>query len=149
MPVSAPALNEGELAAWQGYVFSHATLMRDLDALLRATAGMSVAAYAVLHLLTREPGGSLRISELAERTRLTVSGISRIVATLCEQGLAERRPDHEDGRAWRIALTAEGAAQVAEVLPVATSFVRERFTERFSEEELVAIRRFCERLEEP
>lgn len=108
-----------------------------------------MASFAVLHLLTREPGGSLRVSELAERTRLTVSGISRIVATLCEQGLAERQPDHEDGRAWRIGLTAEGEAQVAQVLPEATRFVREQFTDRFSGEEIIAIRRYCERLEEP
>jgi len=110
---------------------------------------MSVAAFAVLHLLSREPGDALRLTELAERTRLTISGISRIVAALCEQELAERRPDHEDGRAWQIAVTPRGEEQVQQALPAVTGFVRERFTNRFSDDELIAFRRFCERLEEP
>ena len=123
--------------------------MRDLDTLLRSAAGVSIGAFSVLHLLTRDPDEPLRLTEIAEQTRITISGVSRIVATLCEQGLAERRPDHEDGRAWRIALTPRGARQVDDALPAVTAFVRDRFTDRFSSDELDNLRRFCERLQHP
>lgn len=142
-------LNELEIAAWQGFVFSHSGLIRDLDAMLRSTAGISAGAFGVLHLLTREQGGSLRMTEIAERTCITISGISRIVASLCEHGLAERLPDHEDGRAWRIALTAIGAARVEAAMPAVTAFIRDRFSDRFSDDELSAISGYCRRLDQP
>jgi DNA-binding MarR family transcriptional regulator len=148
MSPPAPVLSELELAAWQGYLSSHADLMRDLDTLLRSTADMSMGAFAVLHLLTREAGGSLRLTEIAERTRITISGVSRIVTTLAEHGFVERQPDEDDGRAWRIARTSAGAMHVAEALPAVTAFIRERFTHRFSEDELSTICGYCDRLEQ-
>jgi DNA-binding MarR family transcriptional regulator len=123
--------------------------MRDLDTLLRATAGLSIGAFSVMHLLTHDPGASLRLTEIAEQTRITISGVSRIVATLCEQGFAERLPDHDDGRAWRIVLTPAGERQIDGALPAVTAFMRERFTDRFSTDELETLRRLCERLQHP
>jgi len=143
------ALTERELAAWQGYIASHATLIRDLDALLRTTVDLSVAAFAVLHLLSRDAGAPLRMTEIAERTSMTISGVSRLVSGLCEQGFVTREQDHEDGRAWRIALTAQGAATIEAASPAVTGFIRERFSDRFSAEELAAFQRSCDRLNEP
>jgi DNA-binding MarR family transcriptional regulator len=145
----AVALSELEIAAWQGFVFSHSGVLRDLDAMLRATAGISAGAFGVLHLLTRERSGLLRVTEIADRTCMTASGVSRIVATLAEHGLVERRPDDDDGRAWRIALTPAGAERVAKRLPAVTAFIRERFTGRFSPDELAAISSFWSRIEQP
>lgn len=147
--LEANDLSELEIAAWQGFIFTHSEMIRDLDAMLRSTAGVSAGAFAVLHLLTQEQARALRVTEIAERTRITISGISRIVAALCEQGMAERQPDRDDGRAWLIALTPHGAAHLTEMLPAVTAFIRERFTGHFSDTELADMSGYWNRLHEP
>ncbi|MFR9778610.1 MarR family winged helix-turn-helix transcriptional regulator [Micromonospora sp. MS34] len=52
--------------------------------------------------------------ELADRTRLDPSTVSRAVATLVADGLVERRADPTDRRASRLTVTDAGRAAVAE-----------------------------------
>jgi DNA-binding MarR family transcriptional regulator len=52
--------------------------------------------------------GPLRMTELATLAGLDHSTVSRKVATLIEDGKLERTPDPSDGRASRLAPTAEG-----------------------------------------
>ncbi|ACQ78728.1 transcriptional regulator, MarR family [Beutenbergia cavernae DSM 12333] len=56
-----------------------------------------------------------RMSELASRMHLDASVVSRQVAALEGLGLLEREPDPDDGRAWRVRLSAEGVASLADV----------------------------------
>jgi len=56
-----------------------------------------------------EPGGS-RLTELAERTRMTKQSAGELVTYLERQGYLERRPDPNDGRVKIITLTARGEA---------------------------------------
>ena len=63
-----------------------------------------------------DPDGT-RITELAERARMTKQAMSELVRRLEKEGLVERRPDPEDGRAKRVQMTEKGrgvteAAQV-------------------------------------
>ncbi|MFF5056362.1 MarR family winged helix-turn-helix transcriptional regulator [Micromonospora sp. NPDC000663] len=52
--------------------------------------------------------------DLAERTRLDASTVSRSVAALVAQGLVERRPDPTDKRATFLAVTPTGRAALAD-----------------------------------
>lgn len=70
--------------------------------------------YDVLYTLSKAPHG-LRMTEIHQRMMLTQSGVSRLIARLQEHGLIERRPDPEDARAQRIALTASGRELQREV----------------------------------
>lgn len=62
-------------------------------------------AHALMELLGQS---GLRQGELGERLGLSKSGASRLVATLVESGHVKRVPDEEDGRAYRLQLTARG-----------------------------------------
>lgn len=97
-----------------------ANMGRAIAALRRADpATISHFEYGVLIRLA--PGCTLRPGELADAEGLDPSTMSRRVAALEERGLVGRRPDPEDRRAHRIAITDAGrdllaasrAAQVA------------------------------------
>jgi DNA-binding MarR family transcriptional regulator len=67
---------------------------------------MSSTAIATLDTLVYR--GPIRISELAERERLTQPGMTTLVNRLAEQGLAERVADATDGRATLVRITNAG-----------------------------------------
>jgi DNA-binding MarR family transcriptional regulator len=58
--------------------------------------------------------GPMRLSELADRMRITAPTASRAVDALVDHGLVERRPDPGDRRAVRIDLTRHGRREVDE-----------------------------------
>jgi hypothetical protein len=79
--------------AWRALLHAHATLMRQLDTDLREDTGLRLADFDVLAQLAAA-GGELRMTDLAARTLLSRSGLTRRVAGLVDQGLCtpgERR----------------------------------------------------------
>jgi len=101
-------LTPDELAAWRGFLRTHAVLVRALDAELQEALGLSAPAYEVLMLVARAPGGHVRISELSRRTLLSLSGTSRLVDRLVRDGLVAKVPCPEDRRGANVALTPPG-----------------------------------------
>jgi DNA-binding MarR family transcriptional regulator len=60
---------------------------------------------SILVPLFEEDG--LRMGELARRSRLSKQTMTTMVRLLERDGLVRREPDHDDGRAFRIVLTAK------------------------------------------
>jgi predicted transcriptional regulator len=75
--------------AWRALLQAHATLMRQLDTDLFADSGLRLADFDVLAQLA-EAGGELRMTELAARTLVSRSGLTRRVARLVDEGLVRR-----------------------------------------------------------
>ena len=69
--------------------------------------GMSPKQLHVLHRLA--PGVELPMGALAETMYCDASNVTGIVDRLEERGLIERRPDLDDRRVTRLAITEEGA----------------------------------------
>ena len=65
-------------------------------------------------VLERGKRGPLRLSALASELTLDASTVSRHVRSLESAGLLERAADPEDGRAFQVALSPEGAARIEE-----------------------------------
>jgi DNA-binding MarR family transcriptional regulator len=72
------------------------------------TTGVDQSALMLLGPLTAM--GPLRVTHLAEVKHADPSTVSRQAAQLVRAGLARREPDPVDGRATRLAVTAEGHA---------------------------------------
>jgi DNA-binding MarR family transcriptional regulator len=112
--------------------------MRQLDIDLRERTGLSLADFDVLAQLALA-GGELRMTELATRTLISRSGLTRRVARLVDDGLVRRANDTADGRGLVVALTDAGVARMTETVPVHLRGVSKLFVERLNEQELAVL----------
>ncbi|MET3922215.1 MarR family winged helix-turn-helix transcriptional regulator [Arthrobacter sp. UYEF20] len=117
---------------------AQATLLRQLDTDLRADTGLRLADFDVLAQLA-EAGGQLRMTDLAARTLLSRSGLTRRVARLVDEGLVRRANAPEDGRGVVVALTDAGVVRVTETVPVHLRGVSKLFVERLNDQELAVL----------
>jgi len=106
VPSSPPGVS-GELAHELG---RHARLLHLLKARQATLApiGLDGAAFGLLMALVK--CGPTRQGELAERSMLDPSTVSRYVGQLVKAGFAVRRPDPADGRAVQLVATEQGRA---------------------------------------
>src|SRR3989440_9111353 len=124
--------------AWRALLQAQATLLRQLDTDLREDTGLRLADFDVLAKLA-DAGGELRVTELAARTLLSRSGLTRRVARLVDEGLVRRANATADGRGVVVALTDAGVARLTEIVPVHLRGVSKLFVERLDDQELAVL----------
>ena len=124
--------------AWRALLQAHATLIRQLDTDLKEHTGLHLADFDVLAQLAAA-GGELRMTELAARTLISRSGLTRRVARLLDEGLVRRADSTDDGRGVTVALTGAGLARVTETVPVHLRGVSKLFVERLDDHELAVL----------
>jgi DNA-binding MarR family transcriptional regulator len=78
-----------------------------------ACCGMTVAQAATIHVLYLE--GPLRLGALSRRLGIAPSTLTRNVERAEENGLVERVPDPDDGRALRLRLTRTGRRRARDI----------------------------------
>lgn len=123
-------------AAWFGLLAAHAELTRGLDACLSAKHGLSLSAYEILSRLAHADDGHLRMSELAGRSQLSLSRVSRVVDSLCERELAERRSCASDSRVVHATITDAGRTLLADAQDTFFETIEQRFLGRLSCDEV-------------
>lgn len=106
---------------------------------IRIDSHESIPPLQLSALVTIEEHSPLRLSELARREAVTAPTMSRVLASLDEQGLVVRAPDPQDARGVLITLSAEGAARLDEVRSHRTALVARRLA-RLDDEQLSALR---------
>jgi DNA-binding MarR family transcriptional regulator len=127
------------LEAWDSFLRAHATLMRRLEVDLAQATGLALADFDVLAQLARA-GGELRMTDLATRTLVSRSGMTRRVARLVEEGLVRRANADTDGRGVVVALTDAGVARLTETAPVHLRGVSEMFVSQLDDQELAVLK---------
>lgn len=75
--------------------------------------------FAVLMVVAEQEG--LTQTDLVERTGIDRSTLADIVARLLNRGLIQRRRAKDDGRAYAIKLSAQGAKALRDVQPAAAA----------------------------
>ena len=130
------SLTELEKQIWFGFLCSHWDINREIDALLRSELGISFGDHLVLFSLVRRGGGPTRLTELAADTRITISGVSRMVASLEKRGFVERKSDPADARASLVTVTTTANDELQRLEPHIAAIVRRRFLDHFTEDEL-------------
>ena len=124
--------------AWRALLQAQATLLRQLDTDLREDTGLRLADFDVLAQLANA-GGELRMAELAARTLISRSGLTRRVARLVDEGLVRRASVTEDRRGVVVTLTGAGVARVTETVPVHLRGVSKLFVDRLDDQELAVL----------
>lgn len=121
-----------ERAAWAGFIRAHASIVKELDAELKASHGLPLSSFDVLAQLSLAPEGRLQMFELAEAVHLSRSALTRQVDRLEREGLMERHRGERDPRQVFACITERGLERLAETVPTHLSGVRERFLSRLS-----------------
>ena len=134
------------LEAWRGFLLSHAAITRELDADLVARHGLTSRDYEVLLFLAQEPERRLAMSELAERTMLTRSGVTRLVDGLCRIDLVERVSCPSDLRVSYAQITDLGYERLREAGQTHIEGIRAAFLRHFDEEEIAQLAELLGRL---
>ncbi|HEY7961694.1 MAG TPA: MarR family transcriptional regulator [Solirubrobacteraceae bacterium] len=145
------ALNEGAAAdvgqrAWRGLMRTHAALAKRLDAALEQAHGLPLTSYEVLLHLVEVDDGRMRMCDLAERSQLSRSGLTRLADRLERDGLLERCTCEHDARGAYACLTARGRERLSAARTTHLEVVRDEFLSRFSERELSALAEMWERI---
>lgn len=146
MAVASDSLTGVALEAWRSYLQSHAAILRELDAELIASEGMTTRDYEVLLYLAEAEGRKLAMSALAERTRLTRSGITRLIDGLVGAGLIERVSCEKDARVSYARLTDTGYEKLRHAGCTHVAGIQRLFLEHFDGAELTQLAELLARL---
>ncbi len=132
-------LSPAEQRAWRAYLQASALLEDQLDRQLQRDAGIPHLYYALLVHLSEAADRRLRMTELAERLKITRSRLSHAVSRLEERGWVGRVGCSSDGRVQYAALTDAGLAVLREIAPGHAAAVRSAVFDRLTPEQVQAL----------
>lgn len=103
---------------------------------VHAAHGLAGTDFDTLLRLARSPERRLRMSDLADQTALSTSGITRIVDRLERQQLVRREPSQTDRRGCSAVLTQNGYQRLAADLPPLLDTIQRRFIDPLTPDQL-------------
>jgi DNA-binding MarR family transcriptional regulator len=137
LPRASPEpLSARELAAWRGFLRTHARLLRHLDRQLTEEQGLPTSSYEVLLRLAEAPRGTMRMKDIADSLLLSRSGLSRVVDELERKGYVTRQPCPTDARGTEAVITRSGRGAFRKAQKSHLRSVRAEFLDKLSEEQL-------------
>ncbi|MFN8518078.1 MAG: MarR family transcriptional regulator [Chloroflexota bacterium] len=148
-PGDALAVASPALLLWQALAAAHASLESRLDPEAADCAVVGTDTVAVLLPLSLAPEHRLRMHELADRSHLTRSGLTRRVDRLVEDGWVERVYCDADRRGAYAHLTHRGAAELERALPHHIRALERHLLDRLSATELSTLTQLLSRLSLP
>ena len=117
------------IEAWRSLLLAQDAVIRAIESDLRRAGAIPLSWYDVLLELNAAPQRRLRMADLAGRTVLSRTRISRLVDELVAEGLVAREPDPDDGRAALATLTTAGRTALRKAAPVYLGGVQRHFTD--------------------
>lgn len=111
-------------------------LPRAVDSDMIRDTQLTLSEYTTLMHLSEAPGGHLRMSELATACDLSLSGMTRVVNRLENQGLVQRVRCDKDGRGWNAVLTDSGLTRLRQAWPANLASVRRHVMDHIDPEDL-------------
>ena len=128
-------LSDQEAQTWLNIWSFHVWLPTRLEAQLKRDAGISHYDYFALTRLWAAEDHTLRMSELAAASDMTLSHLSRVITRLEKQGTVRRLPDPDDGRSTLAQLTDAGVELLQQASPGHISEVRRLIFDNLGPEE--------------
>ena len=133
-------LTRQETDAWLGVATIATQLPGVLDAQLQRDSGIGFCEYSVLSWLSMAEDRTIRMSELAELSRGSLSRLSNVVKRLEQRQLVRRAPDPTNGRYTNAVLTDAGWECVVRAAPGHVNAVRQFIFDPLSAEQVEALR---------
>jgi DNA-binding MarR family transcriptional regulator len=133
-------IDDDRLEAWALLLQTHSTLLASLERELVAEHGLPLTWYEVLLRLINEPGGAMRMQDLARSVLLSKSGVTRVVDRMEEAGLVERRTCTVDRRGTYATVTSAGRAAFRKAMPVHLTGIGVHFGRHLSDDDTRVLR---------
>ena len=128
-------LDETQQRFWRAMLQGQSLLQTVLDRELRELAGIALADYEVLVIVSESPGHTRRMAEIAEEVGVSRSRLSHTVARLEKRGIVKRTSTRGDGRGVNCSMTGEGWELMQKIAPIHVEGVREHLIDLMSPEE--------------
>ncbi|MER5913867.1 MarR family transcriptional regulator [Streptomyces sp. NPDC001982] len=129
-------LSPEEQRAWRAYIAGSSLLEDAIDRQLQQDAGMPHLYYSILANLSEAPDRRLRMTDLAEKSKITRSRLTYAVTRLEKDGLILREGCPSDKRGSIAALTDEGMSVLERAAPGHVATVRATLFDRLSPEQV-------------
>jgi DNA-binding MarR family transcriptional regulator len=130
-------LTPAEMLAWRGFVTTSTDLV-NLIAKDLAPYGLDGGDYQLLAMLSEAPDQKLKMCDLAERLRLSRSGLTRRIDGVLKAKYVSQVRDNQDGRVVFAHLTKKGFDLIKKVAPHHLESVRSRMIDLLSPAEIRA-----------
>jgi DNA-binding MarR family transcriptional regulator len=139
-------VEDDQVAAWRALLRAQDAVVRAIEDDLGHAGAIDLSWYDVLLELNGAPDRRLRMQELAARTVLSRSRVSRLVDELGGRGLVDRQPDPTDGRASFAHLTAAGRDALRAAAPVYLDGIERHFAAHLDDGERALLTAVLERV---
>jgi DNA-binding MarR family transcriptional regulator len=130
-------LTPTEMLAWRGFITTSTDLV-NLIAKDLAPYGLDGGDYQLLAMLSEAPDQKLKMCDLAERLRLSRSGLTRRIDGVLKAKYVSQVRDNQDGRVVFAHLTKKGFDLIKKVAPHHLESVRSRMIDLLSPAEIRA-----------
>jgi DNA-binding MarR family transcriptional regulator len=146
IPKSKRRLTEAEVAGWEAFMRAYARTSHALERLAESRGGLPLGEHFLLEQIARGPETGIRPTELASRSLLTKSGVTRAIDRLEKDGLVERRSCPSDGRGQHILLTTRGRHLLRRAAPDHIRAIAKHFAEPLTGAQLEVLTEALERI---
>ncbi|MEU5533054.1 MarR family transcriptional regulator [Streptomyces sp. NPDC020362] len=136
-------LTPEEQRAWRAYIAASQLLEDAIDRQLQQEAGMPHLFYSVLANLSEASDRRLRMTDLAEKLKITRSRLTYAVTRLERDGLVRREECCSDKRSSLAVLTDEGMAVLERTAPGHVEAVRATLFDRLTPEQVGHLEEIC------
>ncbi|CAL9477023.1 MULTISPECIES: MarR family winged helix-turn-helix transcriptional regulator [Streptomyces] len=136
-------LDDEEQRTWRAFLAATQRVREELDRQLQRDAGMPLAYYQILAMLSEAPERTLTMSRLARTTRSSASRLSHAVARLEAKGWVSRCQHPADHRTTLATLTDEGLAELEGIAPGHVEQVRLSLFDNLTSEQTRQLHEIC------
>jgi DNA-binding MarR family transcriptional regulator len=146
IPKSKRRLSEAEVRAWEAFLRAYAATSHVLERIAESRGGLPLGEHFLLIQIARAPEAGIRPTDLAARSLLTKSGVTRALDRLEASGLVERRTCPSDKRGYLVVVTPQGQRLLRRSAPDHIRAIAKHFAEPLSSDELAVLTDVMERI---
>ncbi|MBS1265987.1 MAG: hypothetical protein MAG471_01852 [Acidimicrobiaceae bacterium] len=129
-------LDDVERAFWWRFVVARSSVIADVEAALKADAGIGFEDYEVLVHLSAAADHRLLMSDLAKHMVHSRNRVTQRIDRMVARGLVRREQCPDDGRCAFAVMTDEGFALIESAAPDHVRAVREHLIDRLEPDHL-------------
>jgi DNA-binding MarR family transcriptional regulator len=136
-------LSTEQQRVWRNYMAATRMVESEIDRQLQRDSGVPTTYYEIMVSLSEAPDRTLRMSELADRSRFSRSRLSHAVARMEREGWVERRDCPSDKRGAFAVLTEKGFDTLVAAAPGHVEQVRSVLFDVLTEEQVDQLGEIC------